>query len=65
MSSTKMRVLKPEIDKINAKYPDESDAMKKQQEVMGLYSQYGVSPGRMSSYDHSIPCLNGSLYVCS
>ena len=44
MSSTKMRVLKPEIDKINAKYPDESDAMKKQQEVMGLYSQYGVSP---------------------
>ncbi|MDD4720366.1 MAG: membrane protein insertase YidC, partial [Bacteroides sp.] len=36
--------LKPEIDKINAKYPDESDAMKKQQEVMGLYSQYGVSP---------------------
>ncbi|NMA75330.1 MAG: membrane protein insertase YidC [Bacteroidales bacterium] len=44
MSSTKMRVLKPEIDKINAKYPNEEDAMKKQQEVMALYSQYGVSP---------------------
>ncbi len=44
MSSTKMRVLKPEIDKINAKYPDQEDAMKKQQEVMALYSQYGVSP---------------------
>lgn len=44
MSSTKMRVLKPEIDKINAKYPNEDDAMKKQQEVMALYSQYGVSP---------------------
>ena len=44
MSSTRMRVLKPEIDKINAKYPDQEDAMKKQQEVMALYSQYGVSP---------------------
>ena len=44
MSSAKMRVLKPQVDEINAKYPDQSDAMKKQQEVMGLYSQYGVSP---------------------
>ncbi len=44
MSSAKMRVLKPQVDEINAKYPDEADAMKKQQEVMGLYSQYGVSP---------------------
>lgn len=43
-SSAKMRVLKPKIDEINAKYPDQEDAMKKQQEVMGLYSQYGVSP---------------------
>ena len=44
MSSAKMRVLKPQVDKINEKYPDQADAMKKQQEVMGLYSQYGVSP---------------------
>ena len=44
MSSAKMRVLKPKIDEINAKYPNQEDAMKKQQEVMGLYSQYGVSP---------------------
>ena len=44
LSSAKMRVLKPQVDEINAKYPDEADAMKKQQEVMGLYSQYGVSP---------------------
>lgn len=44
MSSAKMRVLKPQIDKINEKYPDQADAMKKQQEVMSLYSQYGVSP---------------------
>lgn len=44
MSSAKMRVLKPYIDKINEKYPKQEDAMKKQQETMGLYSQYGVSP---------------------
>lgn len=44
ISSAKMRVLKPKIDEINRKYPRQEDAMKKQQEVMGLYSQYGVSP---------------------
>lgn len=44
ISSAKMRVLKPKIDAINQKYPKQEDAMKKQQEVMALYSQYGVSP---------------------
>ena len=44
MSSAKMRVLKPKIDEINKKYPKQEDAMKKQQEIMTLYSQYGVSP---------------------
>ena len=44
MSSAKMRVLKPKIDAINAKYPNKEDALKKQQEVMSLYSQYGASP---------------------
>lgn len=44
LSSAKMRVLKPKIDEINKKYPKQEDAMKKQQEVMALYSQYGVSP---------------------
>jgi YidC/Oxa1 family membrane protein insertase len=43
MSSAKMRVLKPEIDKINAKYPKKDDAMKKQQETMALYKKTGVS----------------------
>jgi len=43
MSSAKMKVLKPEIDKINAKYPKSEDSMKKQQEVMALYSKTGVS----------------------
>ncbi|MDR2859699.1 MAG: membrane protein insertase YidC [Mediterranea sp.] len=44
LSSAKMRVLKPQIDVINSKYPKQEDAMKKQQETMALYSQYGVSP---------------------
>ena len=44
LSSAKMRVLKPKIDELNAKYPNSEDAMKKQQEMMQIYSQYGVSP---------------------
>lgn len=44
MSSANMRALKPYIDKISAKYPNKEDALKKQQETMALYSQYGVSP---------------------
>lgn len=44
MSSAKMRVLKPKVDEIGKKYPRPEDAMKKQQEMMTLYSQYGVSP---------------------
>ncbi|MEN6569896.1 MAG: membrane protein insertase YidC [Rikenellaceae bacterium] len=43
MSTAKMRVLKPEIDKINAKYPRKEDALKKQQETMALYKKAGVS----------------------
>ncbi len=44
MSNAKMRVLRPKIDEISKKYPNKEDAMKKQQETMTLYSQYGVSP---------------------
>ena len=44
MSSAKMRVLKPKVDEISKKYPKQEDAMKRQQEIMTLYSQYGVSP---------------------
>ena len=43
-SSAKMQVLKPEIDKLNEKYPNEKDAMKKQQAMMELYRKAGVSP---------------------
>lgn len=44
LSSAKMRVLKPKVEAINAKYPNKEDAIKKQQEMMALYSQYGASP---------------------
>ncbi len=44
MSSAKMRVLKPKMEEINKKYPKQEDAMKKQQEIMSMYSQYGVNP---------------------
>lgn len=44
LSSANMRVLKPKVDEISAKYPNKEDAMLKNQEVMQLYSKYGVSP---------------------
>ena len=43
-SSAKMQALKPEMEKINAKYPKQEDAMKKQQATMDLYKKAGVSP---------------------
>ena len=43
-STAKMQVIKPEIDKLNAKYPNEKDAMKKQQAMMELYQKAGISP---------------------
>ncbi len=43
-STARMQVIKPEIDKINAKYPNEKDAMKKQQATMELYQKAGISP---------------------
>lgn len=43
-SQAKMRVLAPEIKEINEKYPDQADAMKRQQETMALYSRVGASP---------------------
>jgi YidC/Oxa1 family membrane protein insertase len=42
LSSAKMRVLKPEVDEIGKKYPD--NPMGKQQEVMALYRKSGVNP---------------------
>ena len=44
VSSAKMRILKPEIDELNAKFPNKDDAMKKQVEMMALYRESGASP---------------------
>ena len=44
LSSAKTRVLRPKVEEINAKYPNKEDALKRQQETMALYSQYGSSP---------------------
>lgn len=44
VSSAKMRILKPEIDELNEKYPNKEDAMKKQTEMMTLYRESGASP---------------------
>ena len=46
-SSAKMGALKPEIDKINAKFPhmdNQQEQLKKQQAMMNLYKRAGVSP---------------------
>ncbi len=43
-SSAKMRILKPEVDALNEKYPKKEDAMKKQMEMMTLYRESGASP---------------------
>jgi YidC/Oxa1 family membrane protein insertase len=44
MSTAKMRAIRPEMEAINQKYPNQDDAMKKQQAMMELYQKAGVSP---------------------
>lgn len=44
MSSARMRVLKPQVDEINAKYPGPEKAMERQQATMALYSNAGANP---------------------
>ena len=44
LSSARMRVLKPEVEEINAKFPKPEDAMKKQQATMALYKSAGANP---------------------
>lgn len=44
MSSAKMRVLKPELDAINKKYPKQEDNIRKQQVIMDLYKRAGIKP---------------------
>ena len=44
LSTAKMRVIKPEMDALNEKYPRQEDALKKQQEMMNLYKKAGINP---------------------
>ena len=43
-STASMRVLKPQVEEINKKYPKQEQAMEKQQAVMALYRKVGISP---------------------
>ena len=43
-SSAVMRILQPEVAKLNEKYPKQEDALKKQQAMSALYKKAGVSP---------------------
>jgi YidC/Oxa1 family membrane protein insertase len=44
VSSVRMKILRPEIEALNAKFPNKEDAMKKQMEMMNLYRDSGASP---------------------
>ena len=44
MSSAKMRVLRPQVEELNAKYPGQEKAMERQKATMALYSRAGASP---------------------
>lgn len=43
-SSAKMRVMRPQVEEINQKYPGTENAMTRQQKTMELYRQVGVNP---------------------
>lgn len=44
ISSAKMRVLRPQVEEINAKYPGQDKAVERQKATMDLYSRAGASP---------------------
>ena len=43
LSSAKMKVIRPEMEEINKKYPGKENAMKRQQEIMAIQRKAGVS----------------------
>lgn len=43
-STAKMKVIAPEVQKINEKYPKQEQAMQKQQAIMNLYKRAGIKP---------------------
>jgi len=43
LSSAKMKVIRPEMEEINKKYPGKENAMKRQQEIMAVQRKAGVN----------------------
>ena len=44
VSMAKMRLIKPQVDELNKKFPKREDAAKKQQAMMELYKKAGINP---------------------
>lgn len=44
VSMAKMRIIKPDVDALNEKYPNKDQAMQKQQAMMEMYRKAGVNP---------------------
>lgn len=44
ISSSKMKVLRPQVEEINGKYPGQENAMTRQQKTMELYRRAGANP---------------------
>lgn len=44
VSMAKMRLIKPQVDELNKKFPKQEDAMKRQQATMELYKKAGINP---------------------
>jgi YidC/Oxa1 family membrane protein insertase len=69
LSQAKMKVLKPEIDKITEKNKGK-DQMKNQQETMALYRKSGVNPMEDAcqcsfNFQYLLPCSVSSLLLLS
>ena len=44
VSMAKMRLIKPQVDELNKKFPKQEDAMKRQQATLELYKKAGINP---------------------
>ena len=65
VSSAKMRALKPYIDAINAKYPKQEDAMKKQQEKDAIQQIWSKPNGWMSAHAHTDARIHSHVQLCT
>lgn len=63
MSSAKMRVLRPQVEEINAKYPGQDKAMERQKATMELYSRAGRADERLLADVVADADLNRFIHV--